>query len=174
MKKSKTGEKFKKLDKLKPKELRIYGFVKALTAYLILAVVVIAVSAYFVGRSDLVGPLFLGMGGLSLLMLKFYKIPLKAVGPDIVFGAIDNGVLVLAAVIGANFAGVFGAIVGGVAGNTITDGIGGLFEGNIAEHQREYKIDNLRTALSTCLGKMAGCLFGGGLVLIIFWFFGLV
>lgn len=167
-------EKSRDIEKFKPRQLKVYGFIKALTSYLILGIIVVAVSAYFIEDNLLIGPIFLGLGGISLLFLKFHKVPFKAVGPDMVFGAIDNGVLVFAALLGANFAGVFGAVVGGVAGNTITDGIGGLFEGNIAEHQREYKIDNLRTALSTCLGKMAGCLFGAGVVLIIFWFFGWV
>jgi len=165
-------DKWRKAKKLKFKDMKIYGFIRALTAFLILGTIVVAVSASLVNQHSLVGLAFLVLGGISLLFLKFYGVPFKAVIPDIIFGAIDNGVLVFAAVLGASFAGAFGAVIGGVAGNTITDGIGGLFEGNLAEHQREYKIDNLRTALSTCLGKMVGCLFGAGVVLIIFWFFG--
>ena len=82
--------------------------------------------------------------------------------------------MIFAAVLGGAYAGVAGAIIGGAAGNTITDGMGGLFEGHIAEHQRKYKIDNLRTAMSTMLGKMTGCLFGAGTGLIIVWLISLI
>lgn len=141
----------------------------ALITFVILSIIVIAVSSYFVFNNKLIGPVFLGMGILSLIFLKISKIEIKSVYPDMVFGLIDNGVLVFAAVIGGTFAGVTGAIIGGAAGNTITDGIGGLFEGYIAEHQRKLEIDNLRTAMSSMLGKMAGCLFGAGVGLILVW-----
>src|SRR6056297_4205145 len=159
-----------KIKRFNFKKSKFYGFIRALATFLIVSVIVIAVSASFVDSHEWIGVIFAGMGVLALLSTKYlFKIPSQAVYPDIIFGAIDNGVLVFAAALGASFAGVFGAIIGGVAGNTITDGIGGLFEGNIAEHQREYKIDNLRTTLSTCLGKMTGCLLGAGIALILMW-----
>jgi len=150
------------------------NLVKAITSFIILSIIVIGVSAYFVFEEKLIGPLFLALGIINLIFLKIFKIKIKSVYPDIVFGAIDNGILVLAAVLGGTFAGVFGAIIGGVAGNTITDGIAGLFEGHIAENQRKYKIDNLRTSLSSSLGKMAGCLFGAGIGLIIVYLISLI
>jgi len=73
------------------------------------------------------------------------------------------------AIIGGLIAGVAGAIIGGAAGNTITDGLGGLFEGHAAERLRGKKILEERTALSSTLGKMTGCLFGAGIGLIIVW-----
>jgi len=148
-------------------------FIRAFVSFLFLSIIVIAVASYFVFKNSLIGPAFLILGIISLASLKFFKIKIREFYPDIIFGVIDNGVLVFAAIIGANFAGVPGAVIGGAAGNTITDGIGGLFEGHIAENQRKYKIDNLRTATSTCLGKMAGCLFGAGLGLILIWLIGL-
>jgi len=93
------------------------------------------------------------------------------VWPDIVFGLIDNGVLAILAVIGAEIAGVAGAIIGGVVGNSITDGIAGVFEGHIAERLREKKISEERTMVGSSIGKMAGCLLGAGFVLIIANFF---
>lgn len=105
------------------------------------------------------------LGLISLLFLKFFRIALESVYPDVMFGFIDNAFLVFAAVLG----GVFGAIVGGAAGNTITDGIGGLFEGHLAERQRRLKKGGVRNSLSTSLGKMAGCLFGAGVALILVW-----
>ncbi len=155
-------------------KLKISGFIRAVSSFLILSIIVVAVSSYFVGSPEYMGPAILGIGFVSLIMMKFLKINLSTVYPDMVFGAIDNGVLVFTAILGGTFAGVFGAVVGGVAGNTITDGIGGLFEGHIAQNQRKYEIDNLRTSLSTSLGKMSGCLFGAGVILILMWFVGLI
>ena len=142
---------------------------KAINSLIALSVIVVAVSAYFVFNDALIGPAFLVLGLISLIFLRFFRIEIKSVYPDIIFGFIDNGVLVFAAVIGGNFAGIPGAIIGGAAGNTITDGIGGLFEGHIAEQQRKSKVQNYRTAISTTIGKMAGCLFGAGVGLILVW-----
>lgn len=142
------------------------GLLKAILSFITLSVIIIAVSAYFVFNDALIGFLFLLLGFFSLIFLKLFKIKLNAVYPDMVFGFIDNSVLVFAAILGGNFAGVIGAVIGGAAGNTITDGVGGLFEGYIAEHQRKFKVDNLRTTASSMLGKMSGCLFGAGIGLI--------
>lgn len=150
------------------------NFFKAITTWIILAIIVISVSAYFVLNETWIGPIFILMGLLSLLLLKSFKIKIETVYPDLVFGAIDNGVLIFAAVLGGAYAGVAGAIIGGAAGNTLTDGIGGLFEGHVAQNQRKYKIDNSRTPLSTMLGKITGCLFGAGAGLILVWFIRMV
>lgn len=150
------------------------SFVKAVTSFIILSLIVIAVGSYFIFDKELIGPAFLVLGIINLIFLKIFKIEIRSVYPDIVFGAIDNGVLVFLAILGGRYAGVFGAVIGGAAGNTITDGIGGLFEGHIAENQRKYKIDNLRTALSTMLGKMIGCLFGAGIGLTIVYLISLI
>lgn len=150
------------------------SFLEALVSLVILSIIVIAIASYFVFENALIGPAFLVLGLLNLGFLKFFKIEFKAIYPDMVFGIIDNGVLIFAAVLGGYIAGVGGAIIGGAAGNTITDGIGGLFEGHIAEKQRRGKFEASRTALSSSLGKMAGCLFGAGFGLIIIWLIGLV
>lgn len=57
------------------------------------------------------------------------------------FGAIDTGILGIAALIGANFAGVLGAVVGGAVGDAITDGFAGIFEGKTAEFLRRHGIE---------------------------------
>lgn len=148
------------------------NFIKAVTGFIILTIIIIAVSSYFLS-DELnisllqIGLIFIVLGVINLIFFILYKVKIKSAYPDMIFGAIDNGVLVFAAVLGGSFAGVTGAIIGGVAGNTVTDGIGGLFEGYVAEHQRKFKIDNLRTSVSSSLGKMAGCLFGAGIGLII-------
>ena len=143
------------------------NFVKALVSWIILSIIVIAVSAYFVFDTIFIGPAFLILGFISLLFPLFFKISIRSLYPDMIFGAIDNGILIFAAVLGGLYAGVAGAIIGGAAGNTLTDGLGGLFEGYVAENQRKIKINNLRTSLSTMLGKVSGCLFGAGLGLVL-------
>ena len=150
------------------------NFFKAITSFVLFSIVIVGVSVYFMNDSKMIGPAFLGLGILNILILKFFKIKLSAVYPDMIFGFIDNGVLVFAAVLGGSYAGVVGAVIGGAAGNALTDGIGGLFEGYVAEHQRKFEIDNLRTSLSTMLGKVAGCLFGAGTGLILVWFAGTI
>ena len=147
---------------------------QAITSWIILSIIVIAVSFYFVFDKAWIGPAFLVLGFISLFFLKFFKIKISSVYPDMIFGAIDNGILIFAAVLGGVYAGIAGAIIGGAAGNTITDALGGLFEGHVAQNQRKYKIDNLRTPLSTMLGKASGCLFGAGLGLTLVWLIGVI
>tara|TARA_Y100000310_G_C20441714_1_gene696444 strand:+ start:230 stop:697 length:468 start_codon:yes stop_codon:yes gene_type:complete len=144
-----------------------YNFLKALFGFITFSIVIIAVTFYFVYDKVWIGPVFIGLGVLNLIIIKVFGVNLKEVYPDMVFGLIDNGGLVFAAALGGLIAGIPGAIIGGAAGNTITDGIAGLFEGQVAESQRKYKIDNFRTAFSSSFGKMAGCLFGAGIGLVI-------
>jgi hypothetical protein len=153
----------------KMKKRKKNGFFEALTSLIIISIIIVAISAYLISNRLGIAIGFLILALLSMLFLKIKKVKIEAVWADIVFGFIDNGVLVFAAILGANFAGVFGAILGGAAGNTITDGIGGLFEGYIAEHQRKFKIENYRTAFSTMMGKVIGCLIGAGVGLLIVW-----
>ena len=143
------------------------NFLVALIKVLALCVIVFSVSAYFVYDAKIIGWVVFGSGLLCLVALRFSNIFIRNVWPDIIFGLIDNGILVVMAVIGGEIAGVAGAIIGGVVGNAITDGIAGIFEGEIAEKLRERKISEERTMLGSAVGKMAGCLLGAGVVLII-------
>ncbi|KKP94131.1 MAG: hypothetical protein US00_C0003G0055 [Candidatus Nomurabacteria bacterium GW2011_GWF2_36_126] len=121
-----------------------------------LCIIIFAVSAFFISDAKIIGWAVLALGLFCLVSLEFFKIPIKNVWPDIVF-----------AVIGGSIAGVAGAIIGGVVGNAITDGIAGVFEGDMAERLRESNISESRTMLGSSVGKMAGCLLGAGVVLII-------
>ena len=143
------------------------SFLKSVLTLLILSIFIVAVGTYFVSSNHLIGPVFIVLGFITTGLLKFFKVELKTVYPDIVFGAIDNGVLVFATILGGIYAGVFGAVIGGVAGNTITDGIGGLFEGRMAEKLRIKNVFLERSSMSSMLGKMIGCLFGAGIGLVI-------
>lgn len=132
-----------------------------------LCVVITAVSVFFIGSAQWMGFVLIILAVLCLASLIPFKIKLKSVQPDIIFGLIDNGILAVMAIFGGHFAGVTGAILGGVVGNAITDGIAGIFEGSSAEKLRIQLIPEERTMLKSAVGKMAGCLLGAGFVLVI-------
>lgn len=134
---------------------------------LTLCIVVAAVSAFFINNSQWIGVVLIILSLLCIISLVPFKIKMRSVQPDIVFGLIDNGVLAILAIFGGYFAGVAGAIIGGVVGNAITDGIAGIFEGHSAEKLRIKFVSEERTMLKSAVGKMAGCLLGAGIVLII-------
>lgn len=140
-------------------------YVLSVINILMLCVVVLAISSYFVYHSRFVGPVVTLLGVLSLATLLPFKVKIRSVWPDIVFGMIDNGILAVMAIFGGEIGGVMGAIIGGVVGNAVTDGIAGIFEGLIAEKARAAKISDKRTMLGSAVGKMAGCLLSAGVVL---------
>ena len=145
------------------------GIVRSIVSVITLSVVVIAVVCFFIYNKILIGPVLIGLSFLPWIPLKISGRSIKSTGADIIFGAIDTGLLGIAALIGANFAGIMGAIVGGAVGDAITDAIAGLFEGKIAQALRKYGIDEARTPLSSSMGKMSGCLLGVGITLTIAW-----
>ncbi|MFQ6080028.1 MAG: hypothetical protein ACE5NJ_12980, partial [Thermodesulfobacteriota bacterium] len=115
------------------------------------------------------GPIIILLGFIPWIPLKFSGRSIRSTGADIAFGTIDTGILAIAALVGANFAGVLGAIIGGSVGDSITDGFAGLFEGRMAEYLRKLGIEESRTPLSSSMGKMSGCLIGVGIVFSIAW-----
>jgi len=131
----------------------------------VLTIIILGTAYLSINQKMLVGPLLILLGIVALAPALFFKIPVKSMKPDIIFGLIDNGILVIFALIGAELFGVFGAIVGGAVGNAITDGFAGIFEGLEAQKMKGAK----RTALSVAIGKLAGCLFGAGAVLVVGW-----
>ncbi len=142
-------------------------FFLAMVNILTLCVIIAAVSLFFINQASWIGLILILLAILCLLSLIPFKIRLKSVQPDIMFGLIDNGILAVMAIFGGHFAGVVGAILGGVVGNAITDGIAGIFEGYYAEKLRQESISEERTMLKSAVGKMAGCLLGAGIVLVV-------
>jgi hypothetical protein len=128
---------------------------------LIVAVVGVMVLHYRV----IIGPGVLILAFVPLIGLFLAKRSFKSALPDLVFGAIDTGLLVIPALWGGIAFGVAGAIAGGVIGDALTDGIAGFFEGSIATWMRKKGIEESREQITTALGKMSGCLFGAGLTL---------
>lgn len=111
------------------------------------------------------GPIVLAMTVIPLLGLVIARRPISGAIPDLIFGAIDTGLLTIPALWGGVMFGVAGAIAGGVIGDALSDGVAGFFEGYIAEWLREKGIAESRESISTALGKMGGCLLGSGVVL---------
>lgn len=138
---------------------------------LTLCIIIGGVSLFLIKDGYWVGVALILLGSLCLLSLIPFKITLKSMVPDIFFGFIDNSILAGMAIFGGYFAGITGAILGGVVGNAITDGIAGIFEGYYAEKLRSKFIAEERTMLRSAVGKMAGCLFGAGVVFIIAYLF---
>jgi len=120
-----------------------------------------------------VGPIVLGMTLIPLSGLFLAKRSFKSAVPDLVFGALDTGLLTIPALWGGILFGVAGAIAGGVIGDALSDGIAGFVEGGIAKWLREKGIEESREPITTSLGKMAGCLGGSGLVLSLALVFGI-
>jgi len=145
------------------------GILPALASLAIVSIVVISVISFVIYNMRLIGPIIILLGFLAWIPLKILGRSIKSTGADIIFGAVDTGILAVAALIGAGFAGVLGAIVGGAVGDSITDGFAGLSEGKAAEYLRRHGIEEARTPLSSSLGKMSGCLIGAGITLTIAW-----
>ena len=118
------------------------------------------------------GPVVFGLGLIPFIGLLVAQRNVKSAVPDLVFGALDTGLLTIPALWGGAFFGVAGAVAGGVIGDALSDGIAGFFEGSIAQWLRKRGIEESREAVTSALGKMAGCLFGAGIILIIALIFG--
>jgi len=126
---------------------------------------VLALAYLLLGRHAWYGPGVIALSVVPLIAARLGGLLVRRLIPDLIFGAIDSGLLVIAASLGAWRFGVAGAVVGGVVGDAVTDGIAGYFEGSIAQWLRRQGIEESRTALSSANGKMAGCLLGSGAML---------
>lgn len=143
------------------------GLTISLINITILAIIIILVSYLFINQKPLIGPVLIFLGLICLIPILFLKIPFQILKGDIIFGVIDNGTLAIFALTGAEFFGILGALIGSLVGNSVTDAFAGIFEG--LEWQKTTKSKNKRTPLTVALGKLAGCLLGAGIVLVIAW-----
>ena len=127
----------------------------------LLSAFVAFIAFYSMRLGRFVSLVIFALGFVPILIAYFLKIDLKKMLPDIIFGIIDNLILVIPAIIGAELFGAAGAITGAVIGNAISDAIAGYFEGNLSEFLHSRGIDATRTVLGSSLGKMSGCLLIG-------------
>ncbi|HEY5701208.1 MAG TPA: hypothetical protein VIT83_03880, partial [Gammaproteobacteria bacterium] len=74
------------------------------------------------------GPVIFALGLVPVLGLVMARRAVLGAVPDMVFGAVDTGLLVVPAIWGGVMFGVAGAIAGGVIGDALTDAIAGFFE----------------------------------------------
>ncbi len=146
-------------------------FILSIVNILTLCVLIGVISVFFIDNTHWIGFVLIALALLCVISLLLFKIEIRSIQPDIFFGIIDNGILAIFAIFGGHFAGVAGAIIGGVVGNAITDGIAGIFEGYMAENLRSKSVSEERTMLKSAVGKMAGCLLGAGVVLAVASFF---
>ena len=150
-------------------KVRGEGLLPAAVHLLALSVLVVAVIALIYTHKAFIGPVVIVIGLLPWIPLMLASRSIKSAGADIIFGAIDTGFMVIFALIGASFAGLLGAILGSLVGDAITDGMAGLFEGRVAEYLRRHGVEEARTPLSSSMGKLSGCLMGGGITITIAW-----
>ena len=131
----------------------------------IFAFPVVLVGVFILREQLPIGPVILALTLIPTAGLLIARRSFVRAIPDIIFGAIDTGLLTIPALWGGILFGVAGAIAGGIIGDAVTDAIAGFFEGSIAEWLRKKGIEESREAVTTAFGKMTGCLFGSGLVL---------
>lgn len=120
-----------------------------------------------------IGPMILSVALIPAVGMFLARRKILGAVPDILFGAIDTGLLSIPALWGGVAFGVAGAIAGGVIGDALTDAVAGFFEGSLAQWLRKKGIVESREAVTTALGKMCGCLLGSGAVLTFAWIIGI-
>lgn len=127
----------------------------------ILCIITLVVAFFSIRLGRFISIVIFGLGFIPILIAFIFKINLRKILPDIIFGLIDNILLIIPAIIGAELFGAAGALAGAVVGNAVSDGIAGIFEGSISEWLHLRGIDSTRTLLGSSLGKMSGCLLIG-------------
>ena len=125
------------------------------------SIITMVVAFFSIRLGRFVSIVIFGLGFIPILIAFIFKINLRKILPDIIFGLIDNILLIIPAIIGAKLFGAAGALAGAVVGNAVSDGIAGIFEGSISEWLHIRGIDSTRTLLGSSLGKMSGCLLIG-------------
>ena len=125
------------------------------------SIITMVVAFFSIRLGRFVSIVIFGLGFIPILIAFIFKINLRKILPDIIFGLIDNILLIIPAIIGAELFGAAGALAGAVVGNAVSDGIAGIFEGSISEWLHLRGIDSTRTILGSSLGKMSGCLLIG-------------
>jgi hypothetical protein len=137
-------------------------------SYVTIFALPVAIIGVFILRYRLpICPIIVELTLIPIAGILLAQKPMVGAIPDMVFGAIDTGLLTIPGLWGGVLFGIAGAIAGGIIGDAITDAIAGFFEGSLAEWLRKRGIEESREAVTTSLGKMAGCLLGSGVVLTI-------
>ncbi|MFH1823337.1 MAG: hypothetical protein ABH817_01310 [archaeon] len=145
------------------------NWISAIFGVVFWIIVMVSVFLLVIEKQFWVGPSMIFLGLIVFLSIKLFgQNPYEALS-DVIFGIMDNSVLTIFAILGANLFGVLGAVVGGAVGNAASDGFAGIFEGHSSQELSKKKKNNPKTAIRSSLGKMAGCLLGAGIILTIAW-----
>lgn len=83
----------------------------------LLSIITAVIAFYSMRFGRYVSLVIFGLGLVPLLIAYIFKISLKKMLPDIIFGLIDNLLLIIPAIIGAQLFGAVGALAGAVVGN---------------------------------------------------------
>ena len=78
-------------------------FILSVLNIVTLCIVISAVSIFFVNNSRWIGLVLIILSLLCIVSLIPFKIKLRSVQPDIIFGLIDNGILAVMAIFGGHF-----------------------------------------------------------------------
>lgn len=140
---------------------------EALIHVSIISAIVFAI-AYFAHNFEQIGLVLIGAGFLPLISLKITGEKIKESVAEIIFGMFNTGLITAMAIVGYNMEGILGAVIGVALGDAITEGFSGILEGEVADIMLKHRIKEKIDPLNSSLGKMAGALFGGGIVLLIF------
>ena len=144
-----------------------YVLKEALLHVTVIAAIILAI-AYFGKNFDQVGAILILAGLLPLISLKITGEKIKESIPEIIFGFVNTGLITAMAIVGYNLEGILGAVIAVALGDAITEGYSGILEGEVADLMLKWRIKEKIDPLNSSLGKMAGALFGGGIVLLIF------
>jgi len=132
---------------------------------------IIGIVIYFSSSFEKIGLILIALSFLPLLSLKLTGEKIRESLSEILFGTVNTGLITLLAIGGYRLEGIFGAIMGVAVGDAITEGFSGILEGELADILIKYKIKEKIDPLISSLGKMAGALLGGGIVL---WIYSLI
>jgi hypothetical protein len=146
-----------------------YILKEALIHVTVISAIIIAI-AYFAHDFEQVGLILILAGLLPLISLKLTGEKISESLSEIVFGFINTGLITAMAIVGFNLEGILGAVIAVALGDAITEGYSGILEGEVSDLMLKWKIKEKIDPLNSSLGKMAGALLGGGVVLLIFSF----
>ncbi len=129
---------------------------------------IIGLAVYYTSEMRIIGLVLIGLGILPLISLKITGEKIRESISEIIFGTVNTGLITLLALGGYAIEGILGAVIGVAVGDAITEGFSGILEGEVSGLLMEYKIKEKMDPLISSLGKMAGALLGGGIVVLIY------
>jgi len=151
------------------KKQRIFELKEAMIYVTVLSAIILG-AVYYSSNLELIGFILVGLSILPLIALRMTAEKIREGISEIVFGAVNTGLITLMALGGYQLEGILGAVIGVAVGDAVTEGFSGILGGEVTEMLMKRGIKEKIDPLISSLGKMAGALLGGGIVLLIFSF----